>query len=196
MFEAKSQRRRFEYQRGDVDEKAESLPDFDISALFEALEAQRTSRGLSWAQVAHEFWEQSAVLNQRRGGGHPMSPSTITAMAKRGNTTCQHALIMLRWLGRSPESFIPGGGGKGAPLPPAGPDRCLRWDLRSLYDALDARRQERQMTWPQAARALRCTPNQLTGIRRARYATNMRLAMRITQWLGRPAADFVYAAEW
>jgi hypothetical protein len=172
------------------------LPDFDISALFDALDAQRTSRGLSWAQVAHEFWEQSVVLNQRRGGGHPMSPSTITGMAKRGNTTCQHALIMLRWLGRSPESFIPGGGVRSAPLPPAGPDRRMRWNLHSLYEALDASRQGRKMTWHQVARALRCTPNQLTGLRRARYGINMRLATRNTQWLGRPAADFVYAAEW
>jgi len=125
-----------------------------------------------------------------------MSPSTITGMAKRGNTTCQHALIMIRWLDRTPESFIPGGSVKGAPLPPTGPDRRPRWNLRLLYDALDVRRKESQMTWPELARALRCKPNQLTGLKRARYATNMRLAMRVTQWLGRPAADFVYAAEW
>jgi hypothetical protein len=30
----------------------------------------------------------------------------------------------------------------------------------------------------------------------ARFATGMDLAMRIVQWLGRPAADFVYAATW
>ena len=30
----------------------------------------------------------------------------------------------------------------------------------------------------------------------ARYAIGMGLAMRIVQWLDRPAADFIYAAGW
>ncbi len=45
-------------------------------------------------------------------------------------------------------------------------------------------------------RALHCTPNQLTSLRNAKFATSMRLAMRITQALHRPAAEFVYVAEW
>ena len=52
------------------------------------------------------------------------------------------------------------------------------------------------LTWPELASVLRCTPNQLTGLRTAKFATGMTLAMRITQWLDRPAADFVYAAKW
>ena len=52
------------------------------------------------------------------------------------------------------------------------------------------------MAWLQLAEALRCTPNQLIGLERARFATAMGLAMRITQWLGHPAADFVYPAIW
>jgi hypothetical protein len=52
------------------------------------------------------------------------------------------------------------------------------------------------MTWPELARELRCTPSQLTGIRTARFAIGMTLAMRIVGWLGRPAADFIDAAEW
>ncbi|MFZ0128908.1 MAG: hypothetical protein WB808_05880 [Candidatus Dormiibacterota bacterium] len=46
------------------------------------------------------------------------------------------------------------------------------------------------------ARELRCTPSQLTGIRTARFAIGMGLAMRVVQWLGRSAADFVHPAEW
>jgi hypothetical protein len=41
-----------------------------------------------------------------------------------------------------------------------------------------------------------CTPSQLTGLRTAKFATGMNVAMRIVQWLDRPAADFVYAAQW
>lgn len=46
------------------------------------------------------------------------------------------------------------------------------------------------------ATQLRCTDHQLTGIRTARYAIGMRLAMRIVQWLARPASAFIDAAEW
>jgi hypothetical protein len=34
------------------------------------------------------------------------------------------------------------------------------------------------------------------GLKTARYATGMGLAMRITQWVGCPAADFMYPARW
>jgi hypothetical protein len=91
-----------------------------------------------------------------------------------------------------------GGNSRGPvePLPAAGPDRRLRWDLRRLYGALDVARRDRGLTWAELAVELSCTPSQLTGLRSARFGTSMRLAMRVVQWLGRPAADFVYAAQW
>jgi trans-aconitate methyltransferase len=54
----------------------------------------------------------------------------------------------------------------------------------------------RGATWAQTAQDLGCQPGQLTGLKTARYATGMGLAMRITQWVGRPAADFMYLARW
>jgi hypothetical protein len=137
-------------------------------------------------------------LNRRRPADHPISPSTITGIATRRETSCQHALFFARWLGRTPESFL-----RPAPadtsalrLPPAGPGERLRWNLPALYDAVNARRQEQQQTWAQLARELRCTKNQLTGIRTAKFAIGMTLAMRIVVWLEQPAARFVYAARW
>lgn len=109
--------------------------------------------------------------------------------------TCQHALFILRWLGRSPEHFVTAAAAA-APLPAAGPGQRLRWDLAALGEALDARRRERQLSWEQVAGQLRCTRHQLTGIRTARFAIGMRLAMRIVQWLDRPASAFINAAEW
>jgi hypothetical protein len=172
------------------------LADFDALALFQAVDRERLARGLTWRQVADQVWEQSAELN-RRLASHPISPSTITGIAKRGDTTCQHALFLLRWLGRTPESFLTAPSAAGdTMLPQAGSDRRLRWNLRALYDALDARRRQRELTWPQVARALGCSPSQLTGIKTAKYAIGMRLAMRIVVWLEQPASRFVYAATW
>ncbi len=173
------------------------VADFDARALWTAFDVQRRDRGLSWTGVATEIWEQSAVLNGRRDD-HPISPSTIANMAKRDGVSCQHAVFMLRWLGRPPETFLRGGDNRGLdePLPAAGPDRRLRWDVHRLYGALDIARGDRGLTWAELAHEIGCTPSQLTGLRSARFGTSMGLAMRAVQWLGRPAADFVYAAQW
>jgi len=171
--------------------------EFDVLALYEALDARRRAEGWSWTGVAAALWAQSALLNAWRGD-HPISPATLTGMARRGATTCQHALFVLRWLGVSPEHFVPAaaGGPLDRPLPKAGPDRRLRWDLAALHGALDAERRRRDRTWAQVAHETRCTVSQLTGLRTARFATGIGAAMRMTAWLERPAAAFVVVAAW
>jgi hypothetical protein len=169
--------------------------DFDVRGMCAAMDAQRADRGLSWPQVARALWQQSAVLNGRRHD-HPISPSTLTGIAKRGDCTCQHALFLLRWLGRAPESFIPARAADGHALPAAGADRRLRWNLKAVYGALDERRRQRGLTWRGLAHELGCTEHQLTGIRTARYAIGMRLMMRIVVWLERPSGDFIDVAPW
>jgi hypothetical protein len=104
---------------------------------------------------------------------------------------------MLRWLGRAPEDFLTGpvvdvGDVR---LPDAGPDSRLRWNLNELYAALNEQRRERGLTWAVLAQELDCTPSRLTNLRTARFA-DMDLAMRVTQWLGRPAAAFIHPADW
>jgi hypothetical protein len=171
---------------------------FDGSALYSALDARRAELGLSWTQVAGQLWQLSAELNDRRRD-HPISPSTLTKMAAKPWTSCQHALFMLRWLDRTPERFLAGMAGGDDPrfaLPQAGPDQRLRWSLKLLWAVMDEKRREEGLTWQQLASLLECTPSQLTGLRTARFATGMDLAMRIAQWAGRPAADFVYPAKW
>lgn len=173
------------------------MNEFNALRLYEAMEAQRTESGLSWRQVAAEIWDQSSILNERRED-HPIAVSTLTGIAKRGHCTCQHALFILRWLGRSPESFLsnPPAGGDATALPPARRDQRLRWNLAALAESLDARRRKLGLTWKQMAKELRCTEHQVKGIRTARFAIGMRLGMRIVQWLERPAADFIHAAGW
>ena len=163
---------------------------FDVQAFFAAVDAQRVDRGLGWGAAAREMWQMSAELNRARGADHPISPATISGVGKRGNTSCQHALIMLRWLGRPPEDFIakPHPSTVGVPLPAADSAHRLRWDLVALEAALNEARRERRATWEQTARRLHCTIHQLTGLRTAKFATGMRPAMRICQALGHPAA--------
>jgi hypothetical protein len=177
------------------------IRDFDGNALFAALQAKRQAEGLSWAGAAAAIWDMSSALNAARDArglaNHPISPSTLQTLGKRGATTCQHALFFLRWLGRTPESFLDGAAiGDGEPLPACGPGRRPRWDLKALHAGLNESRVGRGSTWAQTASELRCQPGQLTGLKTARFATGMTLAMRITQWVGRPAADFIYVARW
>lgn len=176
-------------------ERPSPSTDFDGFALYAAMDAQRTNRGLAWRQVADEIWHQSVLLNDRRTD-HPISPATLTSLGKRGDCSCQHALFMLRWLGRSPESFLANGPRSDAALPRAGTDRRLRWSLSAVYEMLDMRRRERDLTWNELATQLRCTDNQLRGIRTAKYAIGMVLMMRIVMWLEQPSARFIYAATW
>jgi hypothetical protein len=168
---------------------------FDAQAFFAAVDARRRDEQLSWPALATVIWEQSRVLNERRND-HPISPATTRKLAE--GVSCQLALFVLRWLEVPPETFIAVAqpSTAGVPLPLANEAHRLRWNLKKLYGALNAARTARGATWQQAADRLHCTPSQLTGLRTAKFATSMLLAMRITQALHRPAADFVYVAEW
>lgn len=166
---------------------------FDHQAFFAAVDTRRRKEELSWPALAAVIWEQSRVLNAQRND-HPISPATISKPV----LSCQHALFLLRWLDVPPETFIavPAQGTVGIPLPRADEAHRLRWNLRLLYGTLNAARTARRATWQQTAARLHCTPSQLTGLRTAKFATGMGLAMRIAQALHRPAAAFVYVAEW
>jgi len=74
-------------------------------------------------------------------------------------------------------------------------DSRLRWNLNQLHAALNEERRARGLTWAELAHELNCTPNRLTNLRTARLA-DMDLAMRVTQWLGQPAAAFIHPAQW
>lgn len=169
---------------------------FDGAALIRALDVQRASRGLGWTVLADELWEQSCDLNAELSD-HSLCQGALVRTAKRGTMSCQYALIILRWIGRAPEDFLTGPVvevGK-TDLPQAGPDRRLRWNLPQLYAALNQARRGIGLTWASLAQELDCTPSRLTNLRTARLA-DMDLAMRVTQWIGQPAAAFIQPARW
>jgi len=87
-----------------------AIREFDGTALHAALNQKRQAEGLSWTGAAAAIWEMAGVLNADRDArgvaNHPISPSTLQSLHKRGDTSCQHALFFLRWLDRTPESFL------------------------------------------------------------------------------------------
>jgi transcriptional regulator with XRE-family HTH domain len=62
----------------------------NAAALYAALDEQRRARGMSWAQVAAEIG---------------VSASTLTRTRRGGRMEVDGMLAMVRWLGRTAESF-------------------------------------------------------------------------------------------
>src|SRR5215831_11715853 len=122
----------------------------------------------------------------------------MTAVRATFDAVALHAAMDRQRLGRTPESFLtpPAVETAAMRLPAVGTAKRLRWNLAALYDAVNAQRQDRQLTWVELARELRCTQSQLTGIKTAKFAIGMTLAMKIVVWLDQPAARFVCAASW
>jgi hypothetical protein len=172
-----------------------ALATFDFAAFFAAVDDARRNRDMRWDDLAGEVWDRSAQLNAERDD-HPLCGGAISRLGARGETSCQYALYLLRWLGRAPEEFLtrPAADVGDVRLPDPGPGSRLRWDLAQLHAALNAERQRQLLTWAALAAQIGCTPSRLTNLRTARMA-DMALTMRVTQWLRRPAADFIYPAS-
>lgn len=173
----------------------DTVPDFDFAAFFAAVDDARRARDLGWYDLAGEVWNQSAQLNAERDD-HPLCGGAVSRLGSRGETSCQYALYLLRWLGKAPEEFLTGPAlvTGDVRLTDAGPKSRLRWDLSQLYAALNEERQRQGLTWAELGRQIGCTPARLTNLRTARMA-DMALTMRVTQWLRRPAADFIHPAS-
>ena len=128
-----------------------------------------------------------------------ISASTVTGMPTKTVVEGDGVLQMLLWLGRTPESFVPGHAPSSevaAKLPRVGRDRILRFDTKAIHAALDAKRSERGITWQQVAREIGgVAPAGLTGLAKG-GRTGFPHVMRIVAWLDRPAAAFTRASEW
>jgi hypothetical protein len=164
---------------------------FDLKALYDAIDEQRRVRGITWTVVARE-------VNRTNTRLRPIALSTITSLKHKRVGEGDGILQMLIWLGRTPESFVPGLPDASAErfrLPQPGPGRILRWDTRALHSALNAQRGARGLTWADVAREVGgFTPGMMT-----RLAGGGRIGfprvMRLVKWLGRPAAEFTHM-EW
>jgi hypothetical protein len=168
-----------------------TLREFDMRALHATVDAERRRRGLTWAALIEE-------VNRAFEGtpSTPISLSTVRGMQDKTSVTSAVALQVLRWSGRSPESFLIGGDHTSHPddlLPEPGPGRILRFDTRAMHAALDAERVKRGMTWNQVAGELPgFTESMLRNLATGPLIGFPRVMM-ITQWLGRPAVSFARA---
>jgi hypothetical protein len=112
------------------------MKDFDLAALSEALDARRSELGLTWQELASQVTDRPS-----RGSDRRIAASTFQGMSQRGSVRDTVVLQALRWLGRTPESFVPGlretpehalpGDDTGRPAPTRGDRRAgLPWQAR------------------------------------------------------------------
>ena len=152
---------------------------FDYSAVGEAVETRRQELGLTPSGLIRSVnWLSAAPLARLRDG----EP-----------TTCQHVTGLLRWLGRSPESFSPGMvDGPECQIPDFGP-YAVRWNMATLWEAMNDQRRKFGASWEDVQQATLCLS--VEGVRLETYGIRMHDAMNIVRWLGEPAATFMYPAE-
>jgi len=171
--------------------------EFDTAALCAALDAARGTRGLSWAELVAEINAPFKFVPSI-----PISLSTIRGMGGKASVTSAVVLQVLRWLGRSPESFLSGrapaagADASAEALPDVGPQRILRFDTKGLHAALDEARREQGVTWRQIASELPGFKEGMLTNLATGPAIGFPRVMRITQWLRRPAAAFVRGYDW
>jgi len=157
-----------------------------MAALSEALDAKRSALGLTWQQLAIQVTDRPS-----RGSDRRIAASTFKGMSQRGSVRDTVVLQVLRWLGRTPESFVPGL--REAPEHALPDDDTGRpaLDTRAIYLAMNDRKAARELTWRDVARELGpgFTPGMLTRLAGGTGIGFPRV-MRIFQWLERPAAEF------
>jgi hypothetical protein len=168
------------------------LIDFNLQALYIAIDEQRQARGLTWRQVAREMNPRVARVPVRAS-----SCSIVTSLRTKTIAEGDSVLQMLRWLNRAPESFVADQrhSSGAVDLPDAPSHQILRFDTAKLYAAIDAHRIGRGLTWDEAA-------DQIGGIAAVNLLhlkkggrTGFPYVMRIVRWLGLPAAHFVCASD-
>ncbi len=169
------------------------MPDFDMHALYDALEVERETRGLTCSDLLRELNE---VFEDKPS--LPIALSTIRGIRDKRSVTSAVVLQLLRWLGRAPEDFIPDSVPLATPtaLPEVPDTQVLRFDTKALHAALNAARTERGMTWAQVAGQLRDTQAPMLTSLAKGPLIGFPQVTRITQWLGVPAATFVRGYDW
>lgn len=166
--------------------------EFDIQALYEAMNERREARSMTWADVARE-------INAWLPAPSSISASTISRGRDRRSLEADGVLQMLRWLNRTPEAFCRGVGCTeklSSQLPGLGPGWVLRFDSRAIFAALQVERSTQQMTWEQAADAIGGVSAANLKRLEAGGRVSFPQVMRLVRWLHRPASKFMQLSTW
>lgn len=99
---------------------AMATPMFDLGALFQAVDAERERRTLSWAATSRQIGVAS---------------STIRRFAEADDAEADGVLATLQWLNATPEQFITNSDIAGIRLHPAS-DRHVRVDMHRIAEAI------------------------------------------------------------
>jgi hypothetical protein len=167
-------------------------PDFDLQALYAALDAQRQARDMSWAAVTRAINGHFQDIPASR----PIATSTIKGLRTKSIGEGDGILQMLIWLDRTPESFVPGmewDPGRARLHKPT--NKRLRFDTARIYAALDAQRQTRRMSWGEIESEVGVSMNSMKHLAKG-GRTGFPMVMRIVRWLGEPTASFTRIADW
>jgi hypothetical protein len=162
------------------------MKDFDLAALSDALDARRQELGLTWQELAIRVTDRPS-----RGSGRRIAASTFKGMSRRSSVRDTVVLQALRWLGRTPESFVPGLRATPEHALPDDDTGRPALDTRAIYLAMNDRRTGQGLTWREVADELGrgFSPGMLTRLAGGTGIGFPRV-MRIFQWLGRPVAEF------
>jgi hypothetical protein len=101
---------------------------------------------------------------------------------------------MLRWLGRTAESFKLGpsfGSTAGMSVPESSVPGVLRVNTKALYDALNTQREARGMIWKQVGEEIGLNANRLTSLAKG-GRTGFPHVLKMTEWLGRSLESFTH----
>ena len=141
------------------------------------MEERRQELGLTTSGLVRSIdWMSAAPLSRYRQGN--------------ANRSCQFAIGLLRWVGRSPESFSPGmADGPECCLPDFGP-YSLRFNMATLWLAVEDQRSDLGLTWKEVGEDTNFPDAE--NIRRECYGITMHDLMNVVRWLGRPATSFTY----
>jgi hypothetical protein len=168
--------------------------DFDLSALYAALEARKRQLGLTWTDVVSEISLPFQDCKPRLIRASNLRDLDDT----RFGVDAGIVLRILIWLGRSPESFVPGHPGADRPeaqLPPAAAGELPSFDVTRIYARLDTERERRRLSWLQVAQEIGdpFTANGLQRLHRVRIV-RFPAVMRLARWLRCPAASLLVSS--
>lgn len=148
---------------------------FDLAALYEAVDAHRLQRGLTWLAAAVEI-------------GLPLT--TLRAIQHAKTMEADGVLAIVRWLGIAPEEFMrPKRKGRFPNTMPAG--KMWRADTARLYALLQAAKDAHGLTWTDIASAIgtEVSPSSLTRLAKGgRISINLLAAL--AAWLNEPIDAF------